>query len=128
MSNKVILGCFFIAVSAFLYASKHMTAAIMVMNLNSTEANYFDGGYSSISTGISFWTGLSLLVGITLLLLDWFPAIKGFLKQKNSQKIKPPIDWEVISLFLCHLVNLYRALTAPRPLLQAHHLTQVPLT
>jgi hypothetical protein len=88
MSNKVILGCFFIAVSAFLYASKHMTAAMMVMNLNSTEANYFDGGYSSISTGISFWTGLSLLVGITLLLLDWFPAIKGFLKQIKQPKNK----------------------------------------
>ncbi|MED1600468.1 hypothetical protein BTR22_03315 [Alkalihalophilus pseudofirmus] len=88
MSNKVILGCFFIAVSAFLYASKHMTAALMVMNLNSTEANYFDGGYASISTGISFWTGLSLLVGITLLLLDWFPAIKGFLKQIKQPKNK----------------------------------------
>ncbi|ERN51576.1 hypothetical protein M3689_15635 [Alkalihalophilus marmarensis] len=88
MSNIVILGCFFIAVSAFLYASKHMTAAMMVMNLNSTEANYFDGGYSSISTGISFWTGLSLLVGITLLLLDWFPAIKGFLKQIKQPKNK----------------------------------------
>ncbi|ADC49571.1 hypothetical protein BpOF4_07565 [Alkalihalophilus pseudofirmus OF4] len=88
MSNKVILGCFFIAVSAFLYASKHMTAAMMVMNLNSTEANYFDGGYSSISTGISFWTGLSLLMGITLLLLDWFPAIKGFLKQIKQPKNK----------------------------------------
>jgi hypothetical protein len=62
------IGCFFIMIASFLYAAKHITAAIMISNINSTKTNYFDGGYESISTGITYWAGGSLLLGLVFLI------------------------------------------------------------
>lgn len=70
------IGCFFIAIAAFLYAVKHLTAVIMTSSINSPEVNYFGGGYISIETGITFWTILSLLLGIIFLLFSFRPILK----------------------------------------------------
>ncbi|MGD6830807.1 hypothetical protein ACQCT5_01500 [Sutcliffiella halmapala] len=72
------IGCFFIMIAAFLYVPKHITAAIMISNINSAKTNYFDGGYESISTGITYWTGGALFIGGVFLCL----SVSGSLMQK----------------------------------------------
>ncbi|WP_417897958.1 hypothetical protein ABN702_17030 [Bacillus haimaensis] len=72
------IGCFFIMIAAFLYAAKHITTAIMISNINSAKTNYFDGVYESISTGITYWTGGAMFLGLVFL----FGSVSGRLMQK----------------------------------------------
>ncbi|MEH7388197.1 hypothetical protein V7147_22790 [Bacillus sp. JJ1521] len=65
---KALVGCFFIAVSAFLYATKHVTAAIISSNINRPDVNYYEGAYKIVGFGINFWIIASLLVGVVLLI------------------------------------------------------------
>lgn len=65
---KALVGCFLIAVSAFLYATKHITAAIISSNMNRADVNYYEGAYQIVGFGINFWTIASLLVGIVILI------------------------------------------------------------
>ncbi|WP_010677903.1 hypothetical protein [Bacillus timonensis] len=65
---KAFVGCFFIAVSAFLYATKHITAAIVSSNINRPDVNYYEGAYKIVGFGINFWIIASLMVGIVLLI------------------------------------------------------------
>lgn len=74
------IGCFFIMIASFLYAAKHITAAIMISNINSVKTNYFDGGYESISTGITYWTGGALFLGLVFLI--------GSVSERLLQKMK----------------------------------------
>lgn len=74
---KATIGCFFIAIAAFLYATKHITAAIMTSQINQPDVNYFGGGYNSIGFGITFWTVISLLIGIVFLVIDFWQDIKS---------------------------------------------------
>ncbi|WP_077620514.1 hypothetical protein [Bacillus sinesaloumensis] len=68
MNNlKAFVGCFFIAVSAFLYATKHITAAIMSSNINSPDVNYYEGAYKIVGFGINFWIFAALFIGIAIL-------------------------------------------------------------
>ncbi|WP_235822750.1 hypothetical protein [Cytobacillus massiliigabonensis] len=77
------LGCFFIAIAAFLYAAKHITAAIISAYINTPDVNYYEGAYELIGFGMTFWTLLSLLAGILFLLIGIWPSIKGVLQVKN---------------------------------------------
>ncbi len=65
---KAFVGCFFIAVSAFLYATKHVTAAIISSNMNRPDVNYYEGAFKVVGFGINFWIIASLLVGVVLLI------------------------------------------------------------
>lgn len=86
--NKGItaLGCFFIAISAFLYASKHIVAALISTNINTPEINYYEGSLELIGFGMTLWPLLSLLIGIIVILIGVWPALKGAL-QMDSPKI-----------------------------------------
>lgn len=64
MDKLFKISFFFIGVSAFLYATKHITAAIMSSNMNNVQANYYEGAYDIVGLGITFWTGISLLTGL----------------------------------------------------------------
>lgn len=75
------MGCFFIAISAFLYATKHITAAIMISYMNNPDVNYFRGGYDAVGFGITFWIVFSFLAGVSFLLGALWPLIK----QRNAQ-------------------------------------------
>ena len=77
------IGCFFIAIAAFLYAVKHITAAIMTAPINSPEVNYFGGGYQSIGFGITFWMVVSLIVGIVFLASGILPAFRKMAASKQ---------------------------------------------
>ncbi|AST90255.1 hypothetical protein ACWE42_19065 [Sutcliffiella cohnii] len=76
--NKTLaaVGCFFIFISAFLFGVKHITAAITISYVNSVQTNYFAGGYESIETGITFWTILSLLFGLLLLVYSLWGNVR----------------------------------------------------
>ncbi|MFS0820546.1 hypothetical protein [Bacillus sp. 1P02SD] len=65
---KAFVGCFFIAVSAFLYATKHITAAIISSNINRPDVNYYEGAYKLVGFGINFWIIISLLVGVAIII------------------------------------------------------------
>ncbi|MEH7382656.1 hypothetical protein V7138_19490 [Bacillus sp. JJ1533] len=65
---KAFVGCFFIAVSAFLYSTKHITAAIISSNINRPDVNYYEGAFKIVGFGINFWIIASLLVGIAMLI------------------------------------------------------------
>lgn len=94
MNEKTKIGCFFLAVAAFLYSSKHLTAAIMVSNMNSTQANYFDGGYKAIGTGITIWSTLSLLIGASFFISGFFlPLMRRTVSNASfTQEIQKPAE------------------------------------
>ncbi|MFO1443191.1 hypothetical protein KDN24_08180 [Bacillus sp. Bva_UNVM-123] len=71
------IGCFFIAISAFLYATKHITAAIISANMNNTKANYYEGAYELVGFGMSFWIIAALLTGVSLLFVGIWPFLKN---------------------------------------------------
>lgn len=77
------LGCFFIAIAAFLYVAKHITAALMSAYINTPEVTYYEGAHELIGFGMTFWTLLSLLAGILFLFIGIWPSIKGLLQVKN---------------------------------------------
>lgn len=77
------MGCFFVSISAFLYAAKHLTAAIMTANMNNTQANYFDGGYQAMNTGIGFWIVSTLLLGMVLLFIGVWPVFAAMATRKK---------------------------------------------
>lgn len=85
MNEKTKIGCFFLAVAAFLYASKHITAALIVLNINSAQVNYFEGGYNYIKTGITFWTTTSFLLGAIFFIAGYAPQLLGRLKHRSKQ-------------------------------------------
>lgn len=86
MNRGIIsLGCFFTAIAAFLYATKHITAAIMSAHINSPDVTYFTGAYELIGFGITFWTVFSLLLGMILLVVGMFPNLKSFLLHKHAK-------------------------------------------
>ncbi|OHR71541.1 hypothetical protein HMPREF3291_24275 [Bacillus sp. HMSC76G11] len=88
MNNSSKIGLFFIAVAAFLYAAKHLTAAVMISNINSVNTNYFGGGYDSIETGITIWTAAALIAGVICLALgQWDSVRRKILYKKKDQEI-----------------------------------------
>jgi hypothetical protein len=78
------LGCFFIAIAAFLYATKHITAALMSAYINTPDVNYYEGSYELIGFGMTFWILLSLLAGILFLLIGIWPSIKSVFQVKHT--------------------------------------------
>lgn len=78
---QVFVGCFFLAISAFLYATKHITAAIISSNINSPSVNYYEGALDLVGAGITFWTITSLVAGIVLLLSRFIGAYKRNVKE-----------------------------------------------
>ncbi|MBY0121141.1 hypothetical protein [Bacillus sp. S/N-304-OC-R1] len=83
------VGCFFIGIAAFLYASKHMTAAIMSSYINTPQVTYFKGAHKLIGFGMTFWIAASFLAGIIFFVVGIAPAIQGLFRVKG---IKTPID------------------------------------
>ena len=81
----IALGCFFITISTFLYATKHITAAIMSSNINNTKANYYEGSYELVGFGMSFWIGISLIIGIIFLIGGLWSVIKGTVHNKQKK-------------------------------------------
>lgn len=77
------IGCFLIAIAAFLYAVKHITAAIMTAPINSPDVNYFGGGYQSIGGGITFWMVVSLIVGVVFLAGGILPIFRKMAASKQ---------------------------------------------
>ncbi|MED3572837.1 hypothetical protein [Cytobacillus praedii] len=77
------LGCFFIAIAAFLYAAKHITAALMSAYINTPDVTYYEGAYDLIGFGMTFWIMLSLFAGLLFLFIGLWPSIKGLLQVKN---------------------------------------------
>ncbi|MEH7235093.1 hypothetical protein [Bacillus sp. JJ1562] len=86
---KAFVGCFFIAVSAFLYATKHITAAIVSSNINRPEVNYYEGAYKIVGFGINFWIFSSLLVGIVILVSLLTQEIVFPFKKKQTIEENP---------------------------------------
>ncbi len=86
MKENTIVGCFFIALSAFLYVSKHFTAAIISIHMLQSEPgpiNYFQYIYKDIGHGFSFWTFSSLVVGIIFLVRGKEGNMNIFKKKAN---------------------------------------------
>lgn len=77
------IGCFFISIAAFLYAVKHITAAIMTSSINSPDVNYYGGGYQSIGGGITFWMVMSLIVGIVFFVTGIIPVFRKMAASKQ---------------------------------------------
>ncbi|KAB2336698.1 hypothetical protein F7731_10090 [Cytobacillus depressus] len=82
------VGCFFIAISAFLYAFKKLTAAIMSSYINTSEVTYYEGAHKLIGFGMTFWIFTSFLAGIIFLLIGMWPPIQKLLQSKNTNIMK----------------------------------------
>ena len=80
------LGCFFIAIAAFLYVSKHLTAALMTAYINTPDVTYYEGAYDLIGFGMTFWTLLSLFVGILCLFIGIGSMIKKLFQVEDSKR------------------------------------------
>ncbi|MEH7391637.1 hypothetical protein V7149_16550 [Bacillus sp. JJ1503] len=85
------VGCFFIAISAFLYASKHITAAIMSSYINTPKVTYFEGAHQLIGFGMKFWIFISLFAGVIFFLVGIWPCFQKVFQTKNT-KIKVEKD------------------------------------
>ncbi len=84
----IAVGCFFIAIAAFLYATRHITAAIISSYMNNTQANYYEGAYALVGFGMPFWIIVALLSGVTFLIGGIFPFIKErFYYSQNQQNL-----------------------------------------
>lgn len=87
MDQKVKIGLTLLSISAFLYATKHITAAIMITNMNNERVNYFDGGYEAVGWGITIWTTLSCITGLLFFLIGiWSTYLLPLLQNYNQQK------------------------------------------
>ncbi|MEH7223268.1 hypothetical protein V7112_05575 [Bacillus sp. JJ1566] len=86
---KAFVGCFFIAVSAFLYATKHITAAIISSNINRPEVNYYEGAFQLVRFGINFWITASLLVGIAIFISLLTQGVAIPFKKKQAIEENP---------------------------------------
>ena len=80
--NHFKISSFFIGIAAFLYATKHITAAIISSNMNTERANYYDGAYDAVGFGITFWTIFSLIIGVVFFAL----AIRKYFVKTTKQK------------------------------------------
>ncbi|MFT4415948.1 hypothetical protein ACLM5H_18975 [Fredinandcohnia humi] len=85
--TQAFIGCFFIAVATFLYATKHITAAIISMNINRPEVNYYEGAFDLVGFGINFWIIASLLAGVLFLFFSLKNAITLQSGKKQSEVI-----------------------------------------
>lgn len=79
------VGCFFFAISAFLYASKHITAAIMTSYINTPEVTYFEGAHPIIGFGMVFWIAASFLAGMVFFLVGLWPCVQKQVHTKNNK-------------------------------------------
>jgi len=79
------VGCFFIAIAAFLYASKHITAAIMSSYINTPEVTYFEGAHQLIGFGMKFWIFASFLAGVVFFLAGIWPCVQRLNHAKNNK-------------------------------------------
>ncbi|WNS75149.1 hypothetical protein RRV45_20080 [Bacillus sp. DTU_2020_1000418_1_SI_GHA_SEK_038] len=79
------VGCFFIAIAAFLYASKHITAAIMSSYINTPEVTYFEGAHQLIGFGMNFWIFASFLAGVCFFLVGIWPSVQRLNQTRNSK-------------------------------------------
>ncbi|WP_338379250.1 hypothetical protein [Enterococcus faecium] len=89
------IGCFFICISAFLYAAKHLTAAIMTAYINSPDVNYFGGGYQTVGFGITFWIAISFIVGLFFLIGGIYPIFLKRVPDKNIAVQQEKIEKQV---------------------------------
>ncbi|WP_102347821.1 hypothetical protein [Bacillus sp. Marseille-P3661] len=87
MNSKIKIGCFFLGLAAFLYSTRHITAALLVTNMNNERANYFEGGYDAIGWGFTFWTFLACLTGLIFFLSGVWKAYIFPRKQKSDQDL-----------------------------------------
>ncbi|WP_453991823.1 hypothetical protein [Bacillus nitroreducens] len=86
---KALVGCFFIGVSAFLYATKHITAAIISSNINRPDVNYYEGAYKIVGFGINFWIVASLLIGVVILISLFAQGTGIWSKKKRTIEENP---------------------------------------
>ena len=72
----IAVGCFFITIATILYATRHITAAIISSNMNNTKANYYEGAYALVGFGMPFWIWSSLLIGVGLIIGGLWSIVK----------------------------------------------------
>jgi arginine exporter protein ArgO len=60
-------GVFFILISAILYSTRYISAAIFGSNLASTSKDLFNAMLQYVGNGLSAWAVVALIVGIIFL-------------------------------------------------------------
>ncbi|WP_449538754.1 hypothetical protein [Ferdinandcohnia sp. Marseille-Q9671] len=83
---QAFVGCFFVGVAAFLYATKHITAAIISSNINTPNVNYYEGAYQLVGFGMRFWMIAALCIGIVLIGRSLIGSRLSFIKKQAAQK------------------------------------------
>ncbi|MDE5413228.1 hypothetical protein [Alkalihalobacterium chitinilyticum] len=89
MRENTILGCFFLSLAAFLYVSKHFTAAFITIHMLNSEPgpiSYYEYTYANIGNGFSFWIFLSFLMGIFFLVRSKKEFFQQKLFRRNGNK------------------------------------------
>jgi hypothetical protein len=90
MRNTTKIGLFFIGIAAILQISRNITAAILVSHMSTPQAQYFESGYDIVGKGYLFWPILSLLIGITFVIIGQMDEMKAvitkFSKMSNSNE------------------------------------------
>jgi len=75
LSNRGI-GVFFIAISTILYITKYLTAAIFGSNLKTLSEDMFKTLLEYIGPNLTFWSTISLVIGIVYLIWGQFQLVK----------------------------------------------------
>jgi len=65
--NRRTVGCVFIAIAAFLYTARYITAAIFTSNVQNWGRDLFQRAMSYVGTDLHLWAFAALLAGVVYL-------------------------------------------------------------
>jgi choline-glycine betaine transporter len=67
--SKRLTGCTFIAIAAFLFATRYVSAAIFMSNIESHGRELFQSGLRAVGQGLHLWALTALIIGVVYLVL-----------------------------------------------------------
>ncbi len=65
--NRRTVGCAFVAMAAFLYTARYITAAIFISNVQNWGRDLFQGAMGYVGKELHLWALAALLVGVIYL-------------------------------------------------------------
>jgi len=74
--NRRTVGCAFVAIAAFLYTARYISAAIFTSNSQNWGRDLFQRAMSYVGDDLHLWAFAALLVGVVYLVWGEWSALK----------------------------------------------------
>jgi hypothetical protein len=71
------MGCVFVAIAAYLYATRFVAAANYVSNMQNWGPDMFQRSMSYVGSDLHLWALAALIIGVVYLVLDEWSDWKG---------------------------------------------------